>query len=128
MRRHLLTLALAGLFGSLFVANDASACCHKRRTVACQTCVAAPVCVVAPAPPPAPVCEPVVCAPAPKKCGLFGGHKLFGCFHKQRCAAPAPAPTICEVPLSCPAPIPTCAPCYSAPVASYQAMPSGQGY
>ncbi len=53
--RHLTTLALAGLFGGLLFASDASAC-HKKK---CACPAPAPVCAPAPAP---------VCAPAPKTC------------------------------------------------------------
>src|SRR5262245_55576634 len=78
MRRHLMTAVLAGLFGVLALASDASACCHKRRC--------APAC-----PPPCP--PPVVCAPcppppcpapcAPRKHCCFGGLRLFG--HRNHC-------------------------------------------
>jgi hypothetical protein len=113
MRRHLLVLTIAGLFGALVLASDASACCHR---TACPTPV---VC----APPPPPVCEPVVCKP--KRCGLFGGHKLFGCCHRPKCEPP-PAP-VCEVVPMAPAPIPS--PQYIAPTpqaAPTPAAPSKQ--
>lgn len=105
MRRQLLTLALTGLFGTLLLSSDASAC-HKRRCKTPATCAPVQTVVVAPCPPPAPVCEP-----APK-CGhprrkLFGG----GLFHhkKQACATPV----VYAAP---------------APVASCQTCPSAQGY
>ena len=122
MRRHLLILALAGVFGIL-AASDASAC-HKKK---CGHVPAPTPCVVVePCPPPAPVCEPVpVCAPTPK-CGLF--KHLGGCGHKKmnigglchKRAACAPAQVVCETsaPTYYPAPAPS-------PQASGQA--SGQG-
>ena len=118
MRRHLLTLALAGVFGVL-AASDASACHLKK----CGHKPApAPCVVVVPCPPPAPVCEPVpVCAPTPK-CGLF--KHLGGCGHKKfkmpslchKKAVCEPAPVVCET--YAPAPV-----VYAAPQASAQATP-----
>jgi len=124
MKRHLLTLVLSGLVGSLVLAGNAEAC-HKRR---CTCCAPAPCAVVvaAPCPAPAPVCAPCpapapvcapACAPAPvceptcapkKHCGLFGGFRGFrlGCHRRATC---------CAEPVAAP-----CAPCetvaYSAPV------------
>jgi hypothetical protein len=93
MKRQLLTLTLAGLFGAIVLnANTASACCHKNRA-GCAPVACAP----APAPEPAPA--PAECPPPKKCCGLFGGgHKfrLFGHCRRQAvcapvtCAAPAP--------------------------------------
>ncbi len=121
MKRHLVTLVLSGLVGSLVLAGNAQAC-HKKRC----TCAPAPCAVAAPCPAPAPVCEPTcvvvepapcpapapVCEPtcAPKKhCRLFGGFKGFrlGCHRRA---------TVCAEPVAAP-----CAPCetvayYSAPV------------
>jgi hypothetical protein len=98
MKRHLMTLILSGIVGSLVLAGDAEAC-HKRK---CGHVPAPAPCVVVaepcppPCPPPAPVCEPT-CAPK-KKCGLFAGFKGFklGC-HKKAvvCAEPCPAPAPC---------------------------------
>ncbi|WP_435005305.1 hypothetical protein P12x_003200 [Tundrisphaera lichenicola] len=82
--RHLTTLALAGLFGGLLLASDASAC-HKKKCPA-----PAPVCEPAPV-----VCEPapVVCEPAPvvcetpkKKCHFKMPKMKFGCHKKAECA------------------------------------------
>ncbi len=56
--RNLKTLAFAGLFGTLMLAGDASAC-HKKK---CACPAPAPVACA-----PAPV---VACAPAPKKCHM----------------------------------------------------------
>ena len=103
MKRHLLTLVLSGLVGSLVLAGNAEAC-HKKKC----TCAPAPcaVAVAAPCPAPAPVCDPT-CAPK-KHCGLFGGFKGFrlGCHRRA---------TVCAEPVAAP-----CAPCetvaYSAPV------------
>ncbi len=90
MKRHLLTLFLSGLVGSLVLAGDAQAC-HKRKC----TCAPAPTCaVVAPAPcvVAAPVCEPT-CAPR-KHCGLFAGLKglRLGCHTKAAYCGPVVAP------------------------------------
>ena len=115
MKRHLLTLVLTGLVGSLVLAGDAQAChmkkCHHAPAPTCAVVEPAPC----PAPPPAPVCEPT-CAPKVKKCGLFSHFKgiNLGC-HKKAACAPAP---VCE---PAPAPCATCGPCgetvaYSAPV------------
>jgi len=105
MKRHLLTLVLSGLVGSLVLAGNAEACHKKKCTCAPAPCAVA-VCAPAPCPAPAPVCAPT-CAPK-KHCGLFGGFKGFGlgCHRKA---------TVCAEPVAAP-----CAPCetvaYSAPV------------
>jgi hypothetical protein len=105
MKRHLLTLVLSGLVGSLVLAGNAEACHKKKCTCAPAPCAVA-VCAPAPCPAPAPVCEPT-CAPK-KHCGLFGGFKGFrlGCHRRA---------TVCAEPVAAP-----CAPCetvaYSAPV------------
>jgi hypothetical protein len=105
MKRHLLTLVLSGLVGSLVLAGNAEACHKKKCTCAPAPCAVA-VCAPAPCPAPAPVCAPT-CAPK-KHCGLFGGFKGFGLgCHKKA--------TVCAEPVAAP-----CAPCetvaYSAPV------------
>jgi hypothetical protein len=108
MKRHLLTLVLSGLVGSLVLAGNAEACHKKTCTCAPAPCAVA-VCAPAPCPAPAPVCAPTC---APKKCGLFAhmqGMKL-GCHKRAVCAAPV-AP-VCAAPV---APCPTVA-YYSAPV------------
>jgi hypothetical protein len=121
MRRHLLTLALAGLFGA-FLTADAQACHKKKCTPACApvACAPAPVCEPCPPPPPPPVCEPcpTVCETPKKKCGLFGGHKLKmgGLFHHKKAAC---APAAVAYTTWAPAPSPQV---YS----SGQAHPSGQ--
>jgi hypothetical protein len=78
--RHLSTLALAGLFGSLLLAGDASAC-HKKK---CACPAPAPVC----APAPVMVCAPApVCAP--KKTCHFKMPKMTMpklCHKKATCA------------------------------------------
>jgi len=87
MRRNLMTLALAGLIGSLVLASDAGACCHKKKCV--EPCAV----TCPPPPPPAPVCEP---CPPPAKCGHK--FKLFGHKHcKKACA-----PVVCETPVYAP--------------------------
>ena len=133
MKRHLLTLVLSGLVGSLVLAGEAQACHKKKCTCAAAptcavyepapcpapapvcapapcavaVCAPAPCAVAAPCPAPAPVCEPTCCAPK-KHCGLFGGFKGFGlgCHRRATC---------CAQPVAVP-----CAPCetvaYSAPV------------
>ena len=112
MRRQLLTLALTGLFGTLLLSSDASAC-HKKRCKAPATCAPVATVEVAPCPPPAPVCEP-----APK-CG-HKRWKLFGglCHKKKVCATPVVYAA------------PTCAPCATPTIyPSYQSVaPSAQGF
>src|SRR5271157_1305087 len=88
MKRHLLTLVLSGLVGSLVLAGNAEACHKKKCTCApapcavaapCPapappcTCAPAPCAVAAPCPAPAPVCEPT-CAPRKHHC-LFAGFR-----------------------------------------------------
>ncbi len=70
-----MTLALAGLFGTLMLSGDASACHFKKKACAPAPC-AAP--------------EPAPC-PAPKVC-CFKKFKLFsgGLCHKKAVCAPAP--------------------------------------
>lgn len=116
MRRTLIVLALAGLFGA-FVATDAQACHKKKCAPACPPApcvVEAPVC-----PPPAPVCEPAPCAP--KKCHFkLPKFKLPSLCHKK--PACEPAPVACEA-----APAPVYAAAQSAPVyAAPQVTASGQ--
>ncbi len=98
MRRHLLAVAVLGLFASL-LASDARACCHKRTRCA-QPC-AAPVACAAPAP-----CAPAPCAPAPcaprKHCFNFGGMKCFKGFslcHKRQACAPVVYAAPCAAPV-----------------------------
>lgn len=113
MRRHLLTLALAGFFGAFFTATEAQAC-HKPK---CPK----PCAVECPPPPPPPVCcEP--CPPPAPKCGLIK-HR-GGCGHKKRFAG-----GLCHKKPACePAPCPVAygAPVYAAPQATAQAHASGQ--
>jgi hypothetical protein len=122
MKRHLLTLVLTGLVGSLVLAGDAQACHMKKCHHAAPTCA-----VVEPAPcpepPPAPVCEPT-CAPK-KKCGLFAHFKgmKLGC-HKKVACEPAPvcepAPAPCAQTVAYSAPVTYAAPVYSSPQGSAQ--------
>jgi hypothetical protein len=110
MRRRLLSLALAGVFG-LIAAADAKACHKKSCAPACPP-PAPCVVVVQPCPPPPPCPPPVHCAPAPK-CGLLA----------NLCKRPAPvhcAPVV----YAAPAPV-----YYSAPAPVYatgQVYASGQ--
>ena len=117
MKRHLLTLVLTGLVGSLVLSGDAQACHKKKCHHAVTTCaVVEPA--PCPAPPPAPVCEPT-CAPK-KKCGLFAhkGMKL-GC-HKKAVCQSAPAPCV-ETVAYYSAPVSYSAPAvYSSPQGSAQ--------
>lgn len=111
MRRHLIVLAVAGLFGAL-AASDAQACHKKKCPAPCPP--PAPCVVVQPCPPPCPppVCEP---CPPPKKCHFkFKMPKLNLC-HKKPACPPPPCPVAYEA-----------APVYAAPQASGQAHASGQ--
>jgi hypothetical protein len=68
MRRHLLTAALAGLFGVLLTASDASACCHVRRHRvhhAPSACAPAPCSTSCPAPCPTPQVAEVASSQCP---------------------------------------------------------------
>jgi len=94
MRRHLLTLALVGMFGA-FLASDANAGCHKKK--ACAPCAAPVAYAPAPCPPPIAVVEcapcppPIVvveCAPVKKKCHFKMPKMGHGC-HKKAACAPA---------------------------------------
>lgn len=105
MRRQLLTLALTGLFGTLLLSSDASAC-HKKRCKTPATCAPVQTVVVAPCPPPAPVCEPAPTCFRPRK-KLFGGL----CHKKQAC----PTPVVYAAP--------TCTSCATPTI-----LPSGQGF
>ena len=119
MMRHLTTLVLTGVLGSLLLVGNAEAC-HRKRCACAAPVTCAPVVTCSkPAPPPKPVVchKPVVvktCAPKVKKCGLGG---LFANLcHKKSCA-PAPAP--------CAAPV-AYAYSYSTVVPSGQVMPAPQ--
>lgn len=92
MKKHLTTLVLSGVLGTLMLAGNAEAC-HKKKC-ACAApvaCAPAPVVYAQPAPCPRPV---KTCAPKTKvkKCG--GGGLLAGLCHKKKAAcAPAPCAT-----------------------------------
>jgi hypothetical protein len=75
--RHLMTFALAGLFGSLLLVGDASACLKLK--CACP----------APAPAPAPVCAPKICHWKMPKFKLNFCHKKAAC---ETYAAPVASP------------------------------------
>jgi hypothetical protein len=115
MMRHLMTLVLSGVLGSILLVGDVQACHNKRRcTCATPVACAAParvacfqpflkiqrtVCVQ-----PAPCVQPTACAPQPKKgCGLLA--RL--CQRKQ------------VVTVACVTPV-----YYAAPVPSAQSIPS----
>jgi hypothetical protein len=91
MMRHLTTLLLAGVLGTLVLAGNAEAC-HNKKRCGC----AAPACgpVVTACPRPVVHCQPVVCRqPVVKgcghkaaRCGGCGGGGLFGKHgHKRNC-------------------------------------------
>lgn len=117
MRRHMMILSLAGVFGLVLSAGDASACCKKKCTPACAP---APVVACAPAPAPVVTCAPapVACAPA-KKCGgmKFKMPKMGGLCHKKAAPACAAAPVAYYAPAAS----------YASPQASAQSYASGQG-
>ncbi|MGP0062690.1 MAG: hypothetical protein ACLQGP_03690 [Isosphaeraceae bacterium] len=90
MMRHLTTLVLAGVLGTLVMAGNAEAC-HKKKCA----CAPAPVACA-----PAPVVRKVhcalpvkTCAPKVKKCG--GGGLFAGLCHKRPVATVA-----CATPVS----------------------------
>ena len=116
MKRHLLTLVLSGLVGSLVLAGNAEACHKKKCTCAPAPCAVA-VAEAAPSPAPAPVCEPT-CAPKQHHAlfACFKGIKL-GCHKKAVCAEPvAPCETVAySAPVSYSAPT-----VYSSPQVSAQ--------
>jgi hypothetical protein len=91
MKRHLTTLVLCGVLGSMVLVGNAEAC-HRKN------CGHAPVCAA-----PAPVAY--TCAPKIKHCGF--NFKLPTFCHKKAVTTVA-----CATPVYCaPAPV-----CYSAPV------------
>ncbi len=84
MMRHLTTLVLAGVLGTLVMAGNAEAC-HKKKCA----CAPAPVVYA-----PMPCAKPVkTCAPKVKKCG--GGGLFAGLCHKKPVATVA-----CATPVS----------------------------
>jgi hypothetical protein len=114
MVRHLTTLVLGGILGSMVLVGNAEAChrnnCRHAAPVACAT----PVCttkVVCAAPKPAPCVKPVAQACAPKvKCCKLTLPKL--CLPKlclpklcqKKSCAPAPVAVACATPVSYAAP------------------------
>jgi hypothetical protein len=93
--RHLPTLILSGILGSMILVGDARAC-HK---IKCK-CATPVVCAVAQ---PAPCVQKVACAKP----------KLTLCAKKSVCAKPAPCakPVVCAKPAPCAKPVvATCAP------------------
>jgi hypothetical protein len=97
MIRHLTTLVLCGVLGSMVLVGNAEAC-HKKK------CGHTPVVCAAPAPVCNTTCAPKVCAPKIKHCSF----KLPSFCHKK--AAPAVA---CATPV------------YSAPLPVYYSAPVG---
>jgi hypothetical protein len=107
MTRHLTTLILSGILGSIVLAGNAEACHKKRCGCAAPPTCAPPAPVVrvepvvcarpAPCPKPAPCARPVAtCAPRVKKCGGCGLGGLFaGLCHKKPVAVVA-----CATPVS----------------------------
>jgi hypothetical protein len=123
MVRHLTTLILGGILGSMVLVGNAEAC-HRRKCshVAPPACAAPTVCVKPVCPPPAPCVKPVsYCAPkancAPKvKCCKITLPKL--CFPKfcQKRSCPPPVVLACATPVT-----------YAAPIAYPSASPQASG-
>jgi hypothetical protein len=90
MMRHLTTLALVGILGSLLLAGNAEAC-HKKKCACAAPVACAPARVVYAQPAPCPRPVKIACAPKVKKCG--GGGLLAGLCHKKKAYAPAPCVT-----------------------------------
>ena len=90
MKRHLLTLVLTGLVGSLVLAGDAQACHLKKCHHAAPTCA-----VVEPAalpPRPRSVSQPVSPRSRSVVCSRTSRDSTLGC-HKKAACEPAPAPS-----------------------------------
>ena len=124
MVRHLTTLVLGGILGSMVLVGNAEAChrkkCGHAAPVVCATQVVCTTQVVCPTPRPAPCvkpvayCKPVVqtCAPKVKHCKITLPKLCLPKFcHKKNCA---PAPVV----LACATPV-----CYAAPVGYPVASP-----
>src|SRR5262249_31316456 len=124
MRRPLLTLVLAGVFGAVLTVGEAQACCHLRKSRCTPACAPAPcpqpVCQPCPPPPPPPCPPPPPPCPPPSKpkhCGL--SHHNAGCGHMRL--------SLCHRKPACPPPCPAPCPVAYAPVyATGQIHPSGQ--
>jgi hypothetical protein len=94
MRRTVMSLAIAGLFGLVLSAGHAQACHRKSRCA--EPCAPVVKCAPAPICKPAPVCEPAPCKKRKSGCGLlsgglFKGHRKAKSCHKP-CAEPCGAP------------------------------------
>lgn len=123
MVRHLTTLILGGILGSMVLVGNAEAC-HKRncRHAAPVACAAPVVCaapVACPAPPPAPCvrkvayCKPTPsCAPKVKCCKITLPKLCLPKFcHRKTCApvvlaCAMPAPVVYGAPVGYPVPSP----------------------
>lgn len=127
MRRHVLTLAMAGLFGLLLTAGEASACHKKARCP--KPCAPVVDCCPVPACEPAPICEPAPCRKK-ARCGLFKGGLFKGGLcrkkPKDRCPEPCP-PAPCATPVYYSVVTPSGQAVYPAPQ-GMPAPPSKQAY
>jgi hypothetical protein len=124
MVRHLTTMALAGILGSVLMVGNAEAChrknCRHAAPVACATPVVCTTLVACPAPRPAPCVKPVAtCKPVKQTCApkvkCFTLPKLcLPKFCQKKTCAPTPVVLACATPVSYAAPV-------GYPVASPQA-------
>jgi hypothetical protein len=109
MVRHLTTLVLGGILGSMVLVGNAEAC-HRKKC--CHVvCVVPPVCVKPVCPPPVPCVQTVAYCPPPVKCCKIKLCLPKFCHKKVYC--PPPVVVACATPVY-----------YGAPVGSPQA--SGQ--
>jgi hypothetical protein len=109
MVRHLTTLILGGVLGSMFLVGNAEACFKKNcgHKAARAACVAPVVCaapVVCPAPPTPCVrkvaaCKPApTCAPKVKSCKITLPKLCLPKFCQKKTCAPAPVVVACATP------------------------------
>ena len=100
MVRHLTTLILGGILGSMVLVGNAEACHRtKCKHAAPVVCAAPTVCVTPVCPPPAPCVKPVAyCAPKVKCCKITLPKLCLPKFcHKKTCS-PAPVAYACATP------------------------------
>jgi hypothetical protein len=117
MVRHLTTLVLGGILGSMVLVGNAEAC-HRRKCshVAPVVCAAPVVCVTPVCPPPVPCVKTVAtCAPKVKCCKITLPKLCLPklCHKKSYC--PPPVTVACATPVY-----------YSAPVGYPSPQASGQ--
>src|ERR1700750_3391309 len=103
MMKHLTSLVLGGVFGSLLLVGNAEAGHHKKAACAAPVAYAPVACAPA----------PVACAPAPVACApkVKKHHGVVGLCHKKKPAVACAGPVVA----------------YSAPV-QYGVAPTGQYY